>query len=323
MGEVLIEVKDLCKFFRIGKEQTLKAVDHVNFTINKGETMGLVGESGCGKTTCGRTVLRLYEATQGEVLYKGENIAKFNKNELLHFKKNAQMIFQDPYACLNPRMTINEIICAGLDVHYKHLSKQEKNEKIKEILYAVGMTESFGNRFPHELSGGQRQRIGIARALIVEPEFIVCDEPIAALDVSIQAQVVNLLIKLQKERNLTYLFISHDLSMVRHISDKIGVMYLGSLVELSTSDRLFENTLHPYTQGLLSAIPDAEPDAEKCGERIKIEGEIPSPINQPAGCKFCTRCRYATELCKTERPELREMESGHFVACHYCEQFMK
>ena len=323
MGETLIEVRDLCKYFKVGKDQTLKAVDHVNFTIEKGETLGLVGESGCGKTTCGRTVLRLYEASQGEVLYKGENIARFNKSELLNFKKNAQMIFQDPYACLNPRMTINEIICAGLDVHYKHLSKQEKNEKIKEILYAVGMTESFGNRFPHELSGGQRQRIGIARALIVEPEFIVCDEPIAALDVSIQAQVVNLLIKLQKERNLTYLFISHDLSMVRHISDKIGVMYLGSLVELTTSDQLFEHTLHPYTQGLLSAIPDAEPDPEKRSDRIKIEGEIPSPINQPAGCKFCTRCRYATELCKAERPELREMEPGHFVACHYCEQFMK
>ena len=321
MTENIIEVKDLCKYFNVGKNATLKAVDGVNFTIKRGETLGLVGESGCGKTTCGRTVLKLYDATKGQILFNGEDISKFNKTEILNFKKNAQMIFQDPYSSLNPRMTIFEIIAEGLNVHYK-LSKEEKCKRVNEVLYSVGLTESFGNRFAHELSGGQRQRVGIARALIVEPQFIVCDEPISALDVSIQAQIVNLLIKLQKERNLTFLFISHDLSMVRHISDRVGVMYLGSLVELTSSDTLFERTLHPYTQVLLSAIPDAEPDPALQRQRMEIKGEIPSPINQPKGCKFSTRCNFATDICRTQRPELKEVEKDHFVTCHNCEQFM-
>ena len=321
MTENIIEVKDLCKYFNVGKNATLKAVDGVNFTIKRGETLGLVGESGCGKTTCGRTVLKLYDATKGQILFNGEDISKFNKTEILNFKKNAQMIFQDPYSSLNPRMTIFEIIAEGLNVHYK-LSKEEKCKRVNEVLYSVGLTESFGNRFAHELSGGQRQRVGIARALIVEPQFIVCDEPISALDVSIQAQIVNLLIKLQKERNLTFLFISHDLSMVRHISDRVGVMYLGSLVELTSSDTLFERTLHPYTQVLLSAIPDAETDPALQRQRMEIKGEIPSPINQPKGCKFSTRCNFATDICRTQRPELKEVEKDHFVTCHNCEQFM-
>ncbi|QSX06166.1 ATP-binding cassette domain-containing protein [Sedimentibacter sp. zth1] len=321
MSENILEVKNLSKYFNVGKNATLKAVDNVSFNIKRGETLGLVGESGCGKTTCGRTVLRLYDPTHGEIIFNGEKISNYNKRNFLKFKKNAQMIFQDPYSSLNPRMTIFEIVSEGLNVHY-NLSKEEKSKKVNEILYAVGLTESFGNRFPHELSGGQCQRIGIARSLIVEPEFIVCDEPISALDVSIQAQIVNLLIKLQQERKLTYLFISHDLSMVKHISDRIGVMYLGSMVELTTSERLFEHTLHPYTQVLLSAIPDAEPDQEKQKNSIKIEGEVPSPINPPKGCKFSTRCCYANDLCKAERPVLKEVEKGHFVACHQYEKFM-
>lgn len=321
MADNILEVKNLSKYFNVGKNLTLKAVDDVSFSIAKGETLGLVGESGCGKTTCGRTVLKLYNPTKGKIRFNNEDISSYNGKKLLSFKKKAQMIFQDPYSSLNPRMTIYEIIAEGLNVHF-NLSKKEKSDKVNEILDAVGLTESFGNRFAHELSGGQCQRVGIARALIVEPDFIVCDEPISALDVSIQAQIVNLLIKLQRDRKLTYLFISHDLSMVRHISDRIGVMYLGSLVELTTSDKLFEKTLHPYTQVLLSAIPDAEPDTSKQRENIKIEGEVPSPINPPKGCKFSTRCSYATDICRTKRPVLTEVEEGHMVACHYYEKFL-
>ena len=317
MSEVLLEVKDLCKFFPAGKKKVLKAVDRVSFTINRGETLGLVGESGCGKTTCGRTIAKLYDATSGTVLYDGKDTTKLDKHETLKFRKNVQMIFQDPYSSLDPRMTVAEIIAEGMDVHFKYSAK-EKNIKINELLTRVGLNDEFGNRFIHELSGGQRQRIGIARALAVEPEFIICDEPISALDVSIQAQIVNLLIKLQRESNLTYLFISHDLTMVRHISDKVGVMYLGNLVELADSKALFEMQYHPYTKALLSAIPSTENlgTVHKGRRRDVIQGEVPSPIDSPSGCKFRTRCPFADEYCAAEVPELREITPGRFCACH-------
>ena len=317
MSEKLLEVKDLCKFFPAGKKKELKAVDHVSFTINKGETLGLVGESGCGKTTCGRTIAKLYDATSGTVLYKGQDTMKFSKQEMLKFRKSVQMIFQDPYSSLDPRMTVAEIIAEGMEVHFKY-TVQEKNQKINELLTRVGLNDEFGNRFIHELSGGQRQRIGIARALAVEPEFIICDEPISALDVSIQAQIVNLLIKLQRESDLTYLFISHDLTMVRHISDKVGVMYLGNLVELADSKALFEKQYHPYTKALLSAIPSTEElgAVHKGRKRDVILGEVPSPIDSPSGCKFRTRCPFADEHCAAVVPELREVAPGRFCACH-------
>ena len=312
----LVEVKNLCKYFKVGKKQILKAVDNVSFNIRKGETLGLVGESGCGKTTCGRTIIKLYDATSGEVLFDGKDISKIkHREESLKFKKNAQIIFQDPYASLDPRMTIGEIIAEGIDVHYK-LDTKDKNEKVNELLLKVGLTTDYANRFAHELSGGQRQRIGIARALAVEPQFIVCDEPISALDVSIQAQIVNLLIKLQKEAGLTYLFISHDLSMVKHISDRVGVMYLGSMVELASNHDLYDEPMHPYTKALISAIPIADPDVEASRERIKLEGEIPSPINTPPGCKFRQRCPYAKDICAQSAPEFKEVKPNHFVACH-------
>ncbi len=312
----LVEVKNLCKYFKVGKKQILKAVDNVSFNIRKGETLGLVGESGCGKTTCGRTIIKLYDATSGEVLFDGQDISKIkHREESLKFKKSAQIIFQDPYASLDPRMTIGEIIAEGIDVHY-NLDTKAKNEKVNELLLKVGLTTDYANRFAHELSGGQRQRIGIARALAVEPQFIVCDEPISALDVSIQAQIVNLLIKLQKEAGLTYLFISHDLSMVKHISDRVGVMYLGSMVELASNHDLYDEPMHPYTKALISAIPIADPDVEASRERIKLEGEIPSPINTPPGCKFRQRCPYAKDICAQSAPEFKEVKPNHFVACH-------
>jgi oligopeptide transport system ATP-binding protein len=315
--EVLIEVKDLKKYFQVGRNQTLKAVDGVNFKIYKGETLGIVGESGCGKTTCGKTVMGLYKATGGEVLFDGVDINKLNKNEKKEFTKRAQIIFQDPYSSLNPRMTVGDIIGEGIDIHKLYTGK-ERQEKIYELLELVGLNREHALRFPHEFSGGQRQRIGIARALAIEPEFIVCDEPISALDVSIQAQVVNLLIKLQREFGLTYLFISHDLSMVKHISDRVGVMYLGSMVELASNHDLYDRPLHPYTQALISAIPTADPDVEATRQRIKLEGEVPSPINPPPGCKFRARCRYAMDICATQSPVLQEVEPNHFVACHLC-----
>ncbi|SHJ60053.1 ABC transporter ATP-binding protein [Hespellia stercorisuis] len=317
MNNQLIEVKDLCKYFPAGKGNTLKAVDHVNLTINRGETLGLVGESGCGKTTCGRTILKLYQPTAGQVIFDGKDISGLKGKELLKFKKRAQIIFQDPYSSLDPRMTIGEIIAEGMDVHCNY-NKKERDAKVAELLNSVGMKEDYANRFAHELSGGQRQRVGIARALAVDPDFIVCDEPISALDVSIQAQVVNLLIKLQRERGLTYLFISHDLSMVRHISDRVGVMYLGSLVEMTGSGEIFAHPLHPYTKVLMSAIPVADPEANGSEEELEIKGEVPSPVHAPSGCKFRTRCSYATDICAQEVPELREVTEGHFVACHHC-----
>ena len=315
MGEYLVEAKNLCKYFQVDRKRTLKAVDHVDIAIRRGETLGLVGESGCGKTTCGRTLLHLYDATSGEIYFDGKEISRLRGKELLEFKHQAQIVFQDPYSSLDPRMTIGEIIAEGMDVHLK-LPPKEKSDRINELLLSVGLTDQFANRFAHELSGGQRQRVGIARALAVNPSFIVCDEPISALDVSIQAQIVNLLIHLQRERGLTYLFISHDLSMVKHISDRVGVMYLGSMVELATSEAIFSSPKHPYTQALISAIPEADFDGQ--GKKERLEGEVPSPIDPPPGCRFAARCRYATEVCRKELPRLEEVESGHLVACHHC-----
>ncbi|WP_291571955.1 ABC transporter ATP-binding protein [Clostridium sp. UBA4548] len=314
-NDVLIEVKNLKKYFQVGKDATLKAVDDVSFNIYKGETLGLVGESGCGKTTCGRTVMGLYEASGGQILYDGHDVSKLSKKEKKEFTRRAQIIFQDPYASLNPRMTVGDIIGEGIDVHNLHTG-QERTDRIYELLQLVGLNKEHASRFPHEFSGGQRQRIGIARALAIEPDFIVCDEPISALDVSIQAQVVNLLIKLQNELGLTYLFIAHDLSMVKHISDRVGVMYLGTMVELASSADLYDKPLHPYTQALLSAIPVPDPEVERNKKRIPLEGEVPSPINPKPGCRFAPRCRYAKPVCSEKSPELKEVEPNHFVACH-------
>ena len=311
----LIEVVNLKKYFNVGKDKVLKAVDDVSFNIKEGETLGLVGESGCGKTTCGRTILGIYNATDGYVYYDGKDVHAMSRSEKLKFKKDAQIIFQDPYASLDPRMTIGEIIGEGIDVHFR-LSNKERENRINELLDIVGLNQEHASRFPHELSGGQRQRVGIARALAVEPKFIVCDEPISALDVSIQAQIVNLLVKLQREMGLTYLFISHDLSMVKHISDRVGVMYLGSIVELAPSFNLYERPLHPYTKALISAIPIPDPKIEDERERIKLEGEVPSPINPPDGCKFHKRSAHAMDKCKDVNQELQEIEKNHFVACH-------
>ncbi|MEG0805028.1 MAG: ATP-binding cassette domain-containing protein [Lachnospiraceae bacterium] len=313
--EVLIEVKDLKKYFNVGKHAVLKAVDGVNFKIYKGETLGLVGESGCGKTTCGKTVMGLYEATGGQVFFDGVDIHSLNKREKREITKRAQIIFQDPYSSLNPRMTVGDIIGEGIDIHKIAVGK-DREKRIMDLLETVGLNKEHASRFPHEFSGGQRQRIGIARALAIEPEFIVCDEPISALDVSIQAQVVNLLIELQQKHNLTYLFIAHDLSMVKHISDRVGVMYLGSMAEFATSDTLYAEPLHPYTQALLSAIPVADPNLEKAKQRIPLEGEIPSPINPKPGCRFASRCQYAKEECFKQAPVLKEVKPEHFVACH-------
>ncbi|HSH36718.1 ABC transporter ATP-binding protein [Schnuerera sp.] len=311
----LIDIVNLKKYFPVGKNKMLKAVDDVTFNIKRGETFGLVGESGCGKTTCGRTVVGLYKPTDGKVYFDGEDVQSLSGKKKLKFKKRAQIIFQDPYASLDPRMTVAEIVGEGMDVHFNY-SNAERREKINRLLSIVGLNHEHGSRFAHELSGGQRQRIGIARALAVEPDFIMCDEPISALDVSIQAQIVNLLIKLQREMGLTYLFISHDLSMVKHISDTIGVMYLGSMVEMAPNEKLYSKPLHPYTQALTSAIPIPDPHVEDNKEVIKLDGEVPSPVDIPSGCKFRTRCRYAKDICKEVVPKLNEIEKDHFVACH-------
>ncbi len=320
--EILVELKNLNKHFKVGKNKVLKAVEDVNLNIYKGETLGLVGESGCGKTTCGRTVINLYKPTSGQVIYDGIDTKTLKGKEIRAFRKKVQMIFQDPYASLDPKMTIGDIIAEGIRVHFKGLSEKQIQERVTELLKTVGLNAEHSARFPRELSGGQRQRIGIARALAIEPDFIVCDEPISALDVSIQAQVVNLLIDLQKKKGLTYLFISHDLSMIKHISDRIGVMYLGSLVEISPSGSLYKKPLHPYTRALISAIPIPDPNV-KSSDRIKLEGEIPSPIDAPEGCKFSTRCRYALDKCRKDRPSLVEVEPEHFVACHLFENGIK
>lgn len=314
-SDTLIEVRHLKKYFNVGEKLILKAVDDVSFSIKKGETLGLVGESGCGKTTCGRTILGLYPATSGEVLYQGTNIYNLNKKEKKAFTKKGQIIFQDPYASLDPRMTVGDIIGEGIDIHNLYTGN-ERTERIYKLLSLVGLNKEQASRFAHEFSGGQRQRIGIARALSIEPEFIVCDEPISALDVSIQAQVVNLLIKLQRELGLTYLFIAHDLSMVKHISDRIGVMYLGNMVEFANSEELYENPLHPYTKALLSAIPIPDPKIQRVRQRIMLEGEVPSPINPKPGCRFAQRCKYAMPVCNEIIPEFKEVDKEHFIACH-------
>ncbi|HWR60077.1 MAG TPA: oligopeptide/dipeptide ABC transporter ATP-binding protein [Clostridia bacterium] len=311
----LIQVDNLKKYFNVGPGQVLKAVDDVSFYIYEGETLGLVGESGCGKSTTGRTMIRLYEATGGKVLFDGKDVHSMSRPEQKEFTKQAQMIFQDPYASLNPRMTVGDIIGEGIDIH-GIFSGKDRMARIFELLQTVGLNKEHASRFPHEFSGGQRQRIGVARALAIEPRFIVCDEPISALDVSIQAQVVNLLIKLQQGMNLTYLFIAHDLSMVKHISDRVAVMYLGTVAELAASKELYDNPLHPYTQALLSAIPIPDPDIEKGRQRILLEGDVPSPINPAPGCRFKARCKYAKDICSSEMPLFREVGPDHFVACH-------
>ncbi|QRG69841.1 ABC transporter ATP-binding protein [Brevibacillus choshinensis] len=312
--DTLIEVRNLKKFFSIG-DNTLKAVNDISFEIKRGETLGVVGESGCGKSTAGRTLLRLYDATAGDVLFEGKSIMNLNNQEMKAMRRNMQMIFQDPYASLNPRMTVGDIIGEALDIH-NLASGQKRKERIQELLSLVSLNPEHMNRFPHEFSGGQRQRIGIARALAVEPKFIVCDEPISALDVSVQAQVVNLLEQLQEKMGLTYMFIAHDLSMVKYISDRVAVMYLGKMVELADSDALYEKPLHPYTQALLSAIPIPDPEIERNRERIVLQGDVPSPMNPPSGCHFRTRCPKAMPECAASVPEWKEIEPGHFAACH-------
>ena len=319
-NQVLLETKDLRKYFS-GKKglfnlnpAVVKAVDDINLTIHKGETLGLVGESGCGKSTLGRTILKLIPMTSGQVIYNGEDIAAYDKKQMWEMRKRMQIIFQDPYSSLNPRMTVYDLVSAPLEV-YGIGSAAERKEMVISILNDVGLDKQYLNRFPHEFSGGQRQRIGIARALILNPEFVVCDEAVSALDVSVRAQVLNLMKKMQQKRNLTYLFISHDLSVVRHVSDRVAVMYLGSVVEIADKQDLYGAPLHPYTRALLSAIPI--PDANRKRNRIILEGDVPSAYNPPSGCKFHTRCPYATDRCRDEVPALRDMGDGHGVACHF------
>lgn len=319
-GKPLLEVKNLCKYFVAEKKlfkdpSYVKAVDNVSFSINKGETLGLVGESGCGKTTTGRTVLKLYEPTSGNIIFDGVDITKLNNKEMMPYRKKMQMIFQDPYASLDPRMSVGDIIGEAIDIH-KLMGPKERDERVRYLLSRVGLSSQHAERYPHEFSGGQRQRIGIARAIAVEPEFIVCDEPISALDVSIQAQVVNMLEELQHDLGLTYLFIAHDLSMVKHISTHIGVMYLGQMVEKAESNEVYSNPLHPYSKALLSAIPIPDPKEAKEKKRIVLTGDIPSPIDPPAGCRFKGRCSCAMPICGEVNPELKEVAPGHFVACH-------
>ena len=312
----ILEVRDLTKHFKVGRKQIVHAVDGVNLTLEKGKTLGLVGESGCGKSTCARTIIRMYDPTAGQIVLDGTDITNMKQKELKPLRKKMQMIFQDPYASLNARMTVRDIIAEPLLAHGIVKKKEEANEYVYPMLEKVGLTKEHANRYAHEFSGGQRQRVGIARALILQPDLVICDEPISALDVSIQAQVINLLKDFQDEKGTSYLFIAHDLSMVRYVSDDVGVMYLGQLVEVSESNEIYKNPLHPYTKGLLGSIPLANPTLARQKEKSGIEGDIPSPINPPSGCRFHTRCPYAKPECSQCKPELKDVGGGHQVACH-------
>ena len=327
MSDKLLQVEHLKQYFPAGgmgkNRKFVKAVDDVSFFVNKGETLGLVGESGCGKTTTGRSILRLYEPTGGKITFDGNVILDVEnkvKVDMLPYRQKMQMVFQDPYASLDPRMTVGDIVGEAIDIHKLATNKKERHDRIISMLEKVGLNSEHANRYPHEFSGGQRQRVGIARALAVNPQFIVCDEPISALDVSIQAQVVNMFEELQEQMGLTYLFIAHDLSVVKHISDRIGVMYLGKMVELADSYELVARSLHPYTKSLISAIPIADPVKARASKRIVLQGDVPSPLNPPTGCRFRTRCPYADECCAQKEPEWREVEKGHYVACHHVEK---
>lgn len=318
--DALIEIQHLQQYFPATegfKKKYVQAVDDVSFYINKGKTLGLVGESGCGKTTTGRTLLRLHEPTDGKIFYNGEDITNA---KMLPYRKKMQIVFQDPYASLDPRMTVGDIVGEPIDIHRIAQSKKERNDRIIATLEKVGLNSEHANRYPHEFSGGQRQRVGIARALSVNPEFIVCDEPISALDVSIQAQVVNMFEDLQSELGLTYLFIAHDLSIVKHISNRIGVMYLGKLVELADSYEIIKHCIHPYTRSLISAIPVPDPVRSRQNKRIILKGDVPSPLNPPSGCRFRTRCPYADKLCAEKEPVFKEISSGHYCACHHIDK---
>ena len=322
MNSPLIEARNLSKSFAIGggflaKKKVVRAVEDVSLQIQRGETFGLVGESGCGKSTIGRTLLRLYEPTSGQIFFEGSDITKANMRP---YRKKMQIVFQDPYASLDPRMTVGDIVGEPLDIYHAYESKAERREKILELLNLVGLNSEHMNRYPHEFSGGQRQRVSIARSMALRPDFMVCDEPISALDVSIQAQVINMLMELQQKLNMTYLFIAHDLNVVRHISKRVGVMYLGSLVEVCDANELYKNPLHPYTQALLSAIPIPDPNVSRSRHRVVLEGEVPSPMNPPNGCKFHTRCPYARDICREARPETIEAGQRHTCACHKVEQ---
>ena len=327
MSDKLLQVEHLKQYFPAGgmgkNRKFVKAVDDVSFFVNKGETLGLVGESGCGKTTTGRSILRLYEPTGGKITFDGKVILDVEnkvKVDMLPYRQKMQMVFQDPYASLDPRMTVGDIVGEAIDIHKLAANKKERHDMIISMLEKVGLNSEHANRYPHEFSGGQRQRVGIARALAVNPQFIVCDEPISALDVSIQAQVVNMFEELQEQMGLTYLFIAHDLSVVKHISDRIGVMYLGKMVELADSYELVARSLHPYTKSLISAIPIADPIKARASKRIVLQGDVPSPLNPPTGCRFRTRCPYADECCAQKELEWREVEKGHYVACHHVEK---
>jgi len=317
-NKTLVEVKNLKEYFNITTgmftSKPLKAVDDVSFAIRKGETLGLVGESGCGKTTVGRTLLHLYKPTAGEIWFDGKKIE--TKKDILEYRQKSAMVFQDPYSSLNPRMTVSDIIAEPLDVHKMYQNKKERQERILELMAKVGLNSEHANRYAHEFSGGQRQRIGIARALSMNPEFVVCDQPASALDVSIQAQVINMFDELQEQMGLTYLFIAHDLLVVRHISDRIAVMYLGKMVELADAREIYDHPLHPYTRSLMSAVPLPDPKKARENQRIVLTGDIPSPLNAPSGCPFRTRCPYATDACAEAMPEFKEVSAGHFVACH-------